>query len=165
MIAGLTVVGLPVVEPRSSREYGRVRDLLVDDLCTRVVAFLVRRGLFRRASVLPVAAVRSFSSISLTAPIHNSAVMQDGLRVIAVRKLYGRPVVSIAGTYLGDMEDLYFDECTGQILGYELADTVRCPPGLIRSGERAVVWTNRPLKTRADHRQRQDTSRGRHLTT
>lgn len=122
-----TVEGLPVIALSSGVECGQVLDLLYEGGC--VTGFLINpKGWFAKHLFLPVSAVSSFGQ---------DGVMIEGSHVLKPfsktekkaiplksgrRRLHGMPLLTKEGEKLGLVEDVYFLEEMGTIVGYEVTD-------------------------------------------
>lgn len=58
----LDVIGRPVVTAGSGQKLGTVSDLLLDEVDATVIALVVRHGVLKTESVLPVAAVQTLGT-------------------------------------------------------------------------------------------------------
>ena len=56
------VIGKPVVTANGGERLGTVADLLLDDSTASLVGLVIRNGLLKRESVLPVASVQTLGS-------------------------------------------------------------------------------------------------------
>ena len=127
MRKGSDIVGKPIVAYATGEKIGRVRDLIFDQERNCLVALLVQeRGFMSDARVLPLAAIQS---IGLDAAIVNHADQiisaKADVQVAAILDrnniISGTQIMTVAGQDLGKMVDLYFDETTGAIEGYEVS--------------------------------------------
>ena len=127
MRKGSDIVGKPIVAYATGAKIGRVRDLIFDQERNCLVALLVQeRGFMSDARVLPLAAIQS---IGLDAAIVNHADQiisaKADVQVAAILDrnniISGTHIMTVSGQDLGKMVDLYFDETTGAIEGYEVS--------------------------------------------
>ena len=119
------VKGRPVLDFQTGVRLGTVVDLSVTD-AGEIEGLLVRTGtLLRRTCLLPLESVNSYG---------RDVVMADGCsRLLPLKgkpawtlehhgRLSGKMVYSREGAELGLLEDVYFSEELGTIVGYELTD-------------------------------------------
>ncbi len=127
MRKGSDVIGKPVVVFDSGKQLCRVQDLIFDQNQNRLVALLLEeKSLFSDAKVLPIDAIQS---IGTDAVITQSE--QDVIDVTSETKIStilnhnnvmkGTQILTVMGQNLGKMVDLYFDEVSGMIEGYEVS--------------------------------------------
>ncbi|WP_236611102.1 PRC-barrel domain-containing protein [Halalkalibacterium ligniniphilum] len=118
---------LPVILRQNGEEIGFVLDLLFQE--DKVVGFLVdKHGWLNGHLFLPLSHILGFG--------HDGLIVRDkqGLtpfstikeNVIPLKigrsRLYGKPLLSEEGERLGLIEDVYFLEEMGMIIGYEVTD-------------------------------------------
>jgi uncharacterized protein YrrD len=123
-----TIEGLPVIEQSSGKECGHVLDLLVNDQ-ERIEGFVVdRKGWLNHHLFLPVEAVMSFGYDGVMVRSeedlsrynrndHHSHTLKLGKR-----RLQGLALLTTEGEKVGLVEDVYFEEEVGTIVGYEVTD-------------------------------------------
>jgi uncharacterized protein YrrD len=125
MRKGSDIVGKPIVAYDTGEKIGRVRDLIFDQERNYLVALLVQeRGFMSDARVLPLAGIQS---IGMDAAIVGRAdyiiPAKSDPKVAAILDrnniMNGTHIMTVSGQDLGKMVDLYFDETTGIIEGYE----------------------------------------------
>ena len=127
MLKGSDIIGLPVVTFDSGEKIEKVTDVVFDHSTNQVLAFLVDEGgWFSSARVVPFEALQTVGSDALIVPV-KSAVVEAG-RVPAVAKilerdnvLKGTKIMTTDGRDLGSMRDLYFDEESGRVEGFEVS--------------------------------------------
>lgn len=134
--------GLPVYEKSTGEKLGEVFDLSLSD-DARVEGVLLRKGIvFKRNLLIPFQSIDSFGVDGIM--VEDSAVFQpadDSYHIFEGKeKLVGKPLLSSAGEQLGLLEDVYFQEELGTIVGYECSDGFFAD---ITEGKR-VVKTNLP---------------------
>ncbi|WP_100372003.1 PRC-barrel domain-containing protein [Bacillus sp. FJAT-45037] len=123
-----TVEGLPVIEQGTGIEWGYVIDLLVgQDM--QIEGFVVdKKGWFNHHMFLPVQAVASFGSDGVMISEHLklsrfiSKEHQAYPLKLGKKRLGGRSLLTSEGEKVGLVEDVYFDEEVGTIVGYEVTD-------------------------------------------
>lgn len=122
------VLGLPVVAVSSGKEVGVVRDLLFDN-SQRLLGILVEsKGWIGKRRCIPAGRVTSFGSDAVT--IHSEDASEplksEHDEAVGVcsgkRQLRGLPVMTATGRELGRLQNVYFLEEMGTLVGYELTD-------------------------------------------
>jgi uncharacterized protein YrrD len=127
MRKGSDIVGKPIVAYDTGQKIGRVRDLIFDQERNYLVALLVQeRGFLSDARVLPLAAIQSIgmdAAIVSKAEYIISAKSDPKVAAILDRNniMSGTHIMTVSGQDLGKMVDLYLDETTGAIEGYEVS--------------------------------------------
>jgi uncharacterized protein YrrD len=127
MRKGSDIIGKPIVAYDTGEKVGRVRDLIFDQERNYLVALLVQEGGFMSdAKVLSLAEIKS---IGMDAAIVGGAdkivpaKSDPNIAKILARNniMNGTHIMTVSGQDLGRMVDLYFDETTGAIEGYEVS--------------------------------------------
>jgi uncharacterized protein YrrD len=127
MRKGSDIVGKPIVAYDTGEKIGRIRDLIFDQENNYLVALLVREsGFMREARVLPLLSIQSIGM--------DAAIVGRSDQIIAAKAdpkiaailgrnniMNGTHIMTVSGQDLGKMVDLYFDETTGAIEGYEVS--------------------------------------------
>ncbi len=127
MRKGRTVIGQDVYSLADGTRVHSVKDLLVSDNHDTIVALLVDEGgLLGTSMVVPIEAVHRFGPHAVMVDDAESVIpASSDTRVAATldRKasLLGTPVVTTVGERVGQIGDMYFDEESGAILGYEVS--------------------------------------------
>jgi uncharacterized protein YrrD len=125
MRKGTDVVGKSVVAFNTGKRIARIQDLIFDQDTNQLLGFLVQEGgAFHEAKVIPLQSVRAIGA--------NAVVIAESKSIVAAQKipqiekvlgrklvLKGTQILTINGRSLGSIIDLYFDEQTGHIEGYE----------------------------------------------
>jgi uncharacterized protein YrrD len=125
MRKGTDIVGRSIVAFNTGKRIGRVEDLIFDQDTNQLLGFLVQdRGVFHEAKVIPLSAVRSIGSNAIVVPERKSIVSSGTIpqiEKVLQRNLVlkGTHILTVNGRSLGSIVDLYFDEQTGRIEGYE----------------------------------------------
>ncbi len=122
------VIGLPVIVSETGEQIGTVRDLLFDGRQNLRGVLLERDGWLRRGRFVAVENIAAFGADAVmidsedaVSPLGNEQREWVGL-LSGDRKLKGRPVIKASGRELGWVEDVYFREELGTLIGYELSD-------------------------------------------
>lgn len=114
---GRDVIGKPVIVQGSGRRVGRVGDLLLDPAGRRVAGLLVAGG---RMVALP--SLRGIGTDVVLCDDLPVPLPPAGLRPWSeLRRLSGKPVLSQAGQAMGTLDDVVFDEATGEISGFRIS--------------------------------------------
>ena len=124
---GSDIIGLPVVTFDSGEKIEKVSDVVFDHSTNQVLAFLVdEAGWFSSARVVPFEALQTVGPDALIVPVKSAVV--EARRVPAVAKilerdnvLKGTKIMTTDGRDLGSMRDLYFDEESGRVEGFEVS--------------------------------------------
>lgn len=139
MHRGKEILNKKIVALNGDVHADHVRDLIFDPQGQRLLALLVDEGgWFHAAKVISYDRVKS---------IGEDAVMVDSLdAVVSVKdlpsmseilssdhKLIGTPLMTTEGEDLGRLADLYFDESTGHVTGYDMSGGVFADMGSGRS--------------------------------
>ncbi|WP_424952721.1 PRC-barrel domain-containing protein [Deinococcus sp.] len=130
MHRGKEVIGKKIAALTGEVHADVVRDLIFDPHGQRLLGLLVDEGgWFHAARVIPFGGVRS---------IGEDAVMVDSLSAVVSaqevpgmaevlsgnQKLIGTPLMTTEGEDLGTLADLYFDEASGHVTGYDMSGGV-----------------------------------------
>ncbi|MFV8826827.1 PRC-barrel domain-containing protein [Alkalihalobacterium sp. APHAB7] len=141
-----SICGQSLFCAKTGEELGTVNDLLLND--NGVVTGLVidKKGWFNRHLFVPIDAITGFGHESLMiqdikdASIYHKKKTEHHLKQ-GKEKLSGRPLLTSEGEKLGLVEDVYFMEELGTIVGYEVTEGLIAD---IKEG-RKVVKTEHPL--------------------
>lgn len=126
---GKSILGLKVTGEADGVELGTVKDLIFDHNSDEVVGLLIsERELFGLidAKVIPWNQVRSIGKHAVMVP-NEHAIVNAGdeprIRSIMDRStaLSGTTIRTTEGQDLGTFADMYIDETTGQVVGYEVS--------------------------------------------
>ncbi|BAY65543.1 PRC-barrel domain-containing protein [Calothrix brevissima NIES-22] len=130
MRKGSDIIDKVVVTYDAGKKIERIQDLIFDQNRNQILGFLVEeKGLFRDAKVIPLQEVRA---IGLDAIVVNSkqSVVEAHL-VPAIKEilhhnivLRGTRILTTEGLDLGGLVDLFFDEHSGLVEGYEVSGGV-----------------------------------------
>jgi uncharacterized protein YrrD len=126
MRKGNNIIGRPVFAYDTGKKLdNRIADLIFDQDSNQLLGFLIdEKGWFRDAQVLPLENIHAIGPDAVIVPsaaailrAKDSTPMQAVLAHGLVLK--GSRIMTTEGQGLGTMVDLYFDEQTGAIEGYE----------------------------------------------
>ncbi|OYD08849.1 PRC-barrel domain-containing protein [Paludifilum halophilum] len=122
------LIGLPVIHVKTGKQLGRVRDLLFDDRQRFRGVLLENGGWVRRGRYVPYERIRSMGEDAIildseedVLSLNDEQSRWTGL-LTGRRRLKGRPVMMSDGRELGMVEDVYFMEKMGILMGYELSE-------------------------------------------
>ncbi|MPY66912.1 photosystem reaction center subunit H [Deinococcus sp. SDU3-2] len=125
MIKGKELLGRNVVAINTGERIDSVRDLVFDHQANQVLGLLVDEGgWFRSARVVPFEAIRSVGedAIMVDSAEAVTSTREDG-RLAEVLdsniSLVGMTLLTTDGQNLGKIADVYFDETTGRVEGYD----------------------------------------------
>jgi uncharacterized protein YrrD len=127
MRKGKSVTGKDVLSLADGARLEKVNDVVVDATGQRLVALVVDEGgLLSAARVVPIEEVLSFGrdAVIVRGPDSVIATSQnDAMRAIVEQdeKILGKKVFTVDGDEQGSIADIYFDETTGAVLGYEVS--------------------------------------------
>ncbi len=129
MRKGKSILGLPVTSQSDGVELGKVKDLIFDHNTDEVVGLLISdKELFGLidAQVVPWNQVRAIGSQAVMVESAASKIKAgDDARISGIldrnTALSGTQIRTTQGENLGSFADLYLDENTGRVLGYEVS--------------------------------------------
>ncbi len=130
MRKGSDVIDKVVVTYDTGKKIVRILDLIFDQKRNQLLGFLVaEKGLFRDAKVIPL---QEMQAIGLDAIVVNSKEsVVEAHRVPAIKEilhqnivLRGTRILTTEGLDLGGLVDLFFDEHSGLVEGYEVSGGV-----------------------------------------
>jgi uncharacterized protein YrrD len=127
MRKGSELIGKPVVSFDTGQQIETIRDIVFDQAYNMLLGFVVDEGgWFSSARVLPLEHVQVIGPDTVIVGSKQAVVMADAAP--AFRKilennnvLKGTKIVTTDGRDLGKFVDLYFDEKTGVLEGYEVS--------------------------------------------
>jgi uncharacterized protein YrrD len=117
--------GLPIFELKTGAKIGEVCDLCVTNQGI-VKGLLVKKGvILKKTLYLSVQDVSSFGFDGVM--IEDREVLEaiqvnEGFTIENKQRLLGRMIMTAEGERLGFLEDVYFLEEVGTIIGYEISD-------------------------------------------
>jgi uncharacterized protein YrrD len=127
MFKGSDAIGLPVVTYDTGERIEKVSDVVFDHEGNRVLGFLVDEGgWFSSARILPFASVKKMGPDAVLVPAKDAIISVRSAPELARvlerdNVLKGTKIMTTDGRDLGSMRDLYFDEHTGVIQGYDVS--------------------------------------------
>lgn len=127
MLKGSDIIGLPVVTFDSGEKIEKVTDVVFDHSAGQVIAFLVDEGgWFSSARVVPFEALQTVGPDAVIVPARSAVVEAGRLPAVAQilerdNVLKGTKIMTTDGRDLGSMRDLYFDQETGRVEGFEVS--------------------------------------------
>jgi uncharacterized protein YrrD len=127
MRKGKSVIGKDILSLEDGTHLESVRDLIVDADGQRLVAIVVEEsGLMSPARVIPIGEVTSFGKDAVVVRGSGSIVptnQDETLQAIVEQKekILGKQVYTVQGDDQGKIADIYFDEPTGTVTGYEVS--------------------------------------------
>lgn len=124
---GKSLIGKPIVAYDSGEKIKTISDLIFDQENNILLGFLVDEGgWFSNALVLPLGNIQAIgtdgvivASKEAIASAREFPQIQNILKMDNILK--GTRIMTTDGRDLGTMEDLYFDEMTGAIEGYDVS--------------------------------------------
>ncbi len=127
MRKGSDLIGKPIVAFGGGQRLETIQDVIFDQESNRLLGFVVDEGgWFSGARVLPLQNVQALGEDAVIVPSAQAITSAEALpaiRRILERNnvLKGTKILTTDGRDLGTMSDLYFDERTGAIEGYEVS--------------------------------------------
>ena len=129
MRKGKSIIGLNIISQNDATELGHVRDLIFDHDTDELLALLVsEKDLFGliEAQIVPWSEVRAIGPNAVMVPSSESKIKAgDFPRVNDVMNretaLSGTRIVTSEGQEIGTLADMYIDDETGKIVGYEVS--------------------------------------------
>ncbi len=125
MRKGRDIIGKPVVSYDTGEKFDRIQDLIFDQNSNQLLGLLVdEAGWFKDARVLPLLEIQSIGADAVIVSSKNVVVRVSDVKPVATilehnNILKGTRIMTTDGRDLGTLIDLYFDERTGVIEGYE----------------------------------------------
>ena len=127
MRKGKSLIGKDVLALDDGTKLQKVNGVIVDPGGQRLVALVVDEGsLMSSTKVVPIEEISSFGRDAVVVEGHGSIVTTaeaPGLKEIVDQseKIVGKKVFTITGDEQGTIADIYFDEPSGKVLGYEVS--------------------------------------------
>ncbi len=130
MLKGSDVIDKVVVTYDTGKKIVRIIDLIFDRERNQLLGFLVaEKGLFRDAKVIPLQEVQAIGSDAIVVNSKESVV--NAHRVPVIKEILHQNIVlrkkrilTTEGLDLGGLVDLFFDEHSGLVEGYEVSGGV-----------------------------------------
>lgn len=130
MRKGSDVIGKVIVTYDQGRKIERIRDLIFDQKRNQLLGFLIaEKGLFRDAKVIPLDEVQAIGLNAIV--VRSNASVVEAHRIPAIQEilhhnnvLMGTRILTTEGLNLGELVDLFFDQQSGQVEGYEVSGGV-----------------------------------------
>ncbi|WP_309573355.1 PRC-barrel domain-containing protein [Deinococcus sp.] len=125
MIKGKDILGRPIVAVSNGEKVDTVHDVVFDHNANQVLGLLVDEGgWFSSAKAVPFAAIKSFGedAVMIGSADDVTTSREDGQlkeALDAKHSLIGMKLLTSDGQDLGRIADVYFDEQTGHVMGYE----------------------------------------------
>jgi uncharacterized protein YrrD len=123
-----SIKGLPVYDKSSGKELGKVLDLCFDKKGTVNGLMMDTKGLLKKNKLIPLSEISSFGldGIMVANDLDEERMTEKlmGLHFLesGQDRIIGKPLVTTEGDKLGLVEDVYFKEELGTIIGYEVTD-------------------------------------------
>ncbi|MFC4453144.1 PRC-barrel domain-containing protein [Deinococcus sonorensis] len=125
MLKARELIGSKIVALESGERVESVHDLVFDEQGNQLLALLVDEGgWFRGARVVPFQDIRSFGedaimigSVGSVVNAQDDGVVSDALH--SKKSLVGLNLLTTDGKDLGRIADVFFDETSGHVVGYE----------------------------------------------
>ena len=119
------VVGRAIVSSETGERIGRVADLLIDAGVARVLGLVIGGGVLKSEQVLPYTDVHTLGGDAVVARTATGVLnpqqwREQGSEGTRSSTLKHRRVLTTTGRALGEIDDVYVDEATGTIEGFEL---------------------------------------------
>jgi uncharacterized protein YrrD len=126
MLKGQSIIGKKILSRMDGQKLDSVKDLVISKDHTRIVAIMTDEGgLFSSPTVIPMEHVVSFGKDAVI--VTNSKVVVRADHFPAVKEildandnLVKKKVFTETGEELGKVDDVYFDEQSGSIVGLEI---------------------------------------------
>lgn len=119
--------GLSVVTLHGGEEIGKVIDLLINN--TAIAGIIIdKNGWLNRHLYLPLEKIHALGEDALVVEDKNRLTIFDKKKHplyslhSGSKNIAGKMLMSTEGEKLGLLEDVYFDEALGNIVGYEVTD-------------------------------------------
>ncbi|MBD2452339.1 PRC-barrel domain-containing protein [Nostoc sp. FACHB-152] len=130
MRKGSDIINKVVVTYDAGKKIERIQDLIFDQKRNQLLGFLVKeKGLFRDAKVIPLQEVQAIGLDAIVVNSKKSVV--EAHRFPAIKEilrqnivLRGTRILTTEGLDLGGLVDLFFDEHSGLVEGYEVSGGV-----------------------------------------
>jgi len=127
MRKGHSITGLQVLSQNTGKDLGKVLDLIFDHDANQCLALVLReKALLQNAQVVRYENIVSIGKDAVIVSADDTVInpLDDSrLRIVLERDthLTGTKIVSESGQDLGSFADVYIDESTGRVVGYEVS--------------------------------------------
>jgi uncharacterized protein YrrD len=127
MLKGRDILDKSVISYDTGERFEKVRDLIFDQNSNQLVGLLIEEASwFSRAKAILLKDIKAIGSDAVIVPSKDCVVSANEITVIdQILKhnniLKGTHIMTTDGRDLGTMVDLYFDEQTGSVEGYEVS--------------------------------------------
>jgi uncharacterized protein YrrD len=127
MLKGKDIIGKSIVSYETGQKFDRVKDLIFDQDSGRLLGFLINEpSFFSSARVLMLKDVQVIGPDAIIVPSRHTVIEASENpeinRIVQHNNvLDGTRIMTTDGRTLGTMVDLYFDERSGEIEGYEVS--------------------------------------------
>ncbi len=127
------IIGLPVLCIQTGEQLGTVRDIACDPEKSIFGLVLEQKSLFHAGKVIPLGQIKAIGEDAITVYADDITQTMDMLEkeqeeltrgLYSSEKLKGIKVITTNGNELGLVEDVYFHEELGTIIGYELSEGI-----------------------------------------
>jgi uncharacterized protein YrrD len=136
---------VPVYDKNVGKKLGTIKDLCLNTNGNIEGLVLDPKGWFSRQAVIPIHCISSFGydgiMVNDEAELKKYFTDDEFLFTHPQKGIYGKPLLSAEGEKLGIVEDVYFNEELGTIVGYEVTEGFFAD---LKEG-RKVVKTEKPL--------------------
>lgn len=120
-------IGMPIISLAEGQEVGTIKGLVVDPFQQRIAALIIeQKGWFKEQKFAPYSKVRSVGTDAIT--IDQGTAVEKGTSLPDILKLYkekiniiGSKVIAENGSELGEVDEFFVDELSGQIVGLEIS--------------------------------------------
>jgi uncharacterized protein YrrD len=150
--SGHEVVGKALVTADTGERIGEVEDVLFDEQHNRVRGLVISHGRFSgKRTFVGFDGVQTIGPDVIIARGRSDIVLLEEREAASERSasnnsIKGKRVVTRDGRVLGSIRDLYFDERTGGVVGYEISDD----GGLLRRGRSILPVSDEGLTVGED---------------
>lgn len=140
MRKGKSVIGQPLLSYNDGAKVGSVKDLLIGGNNDRLVALLVEEGgLLSSPRAVPLEYVTSFGKDAVVITDLRGIIAADNYPEAAEilsrnDKLLGKKVFTESGEDHGKIDDVFFNDADGRVLGYEVSG------GLIENVQKGMSY-------------------------
>ncbi|SEM73173.1 PRC-barrel domain-containing protein [Lihuaxuella thermophila] len=159
------VIGLPIIHLSSGKKIGTVTDLLFDGSQQLRGVLVENGGFLKKRRYIPAESITSIGkdavivdNMHAVLPLDSVAEQWTGI-LSGHKRLKGRPVVLSNGCEIGMIENVYFLEEVGTLIGYEISDGIlndlRQGRKMLKSTQ-PLIWGEDVLIASADQVQVQD---------